>query len=72
MPACRFLNCHNLADSKWSGYCSEAHAKRADEYRVLWSILEKHTHLSTLRDAKQFLRAQTLLRTETHSNPNST
>jgi hypothetical protein len=56
MPACQFLNCHALADSKWGGYCSEAHAKRAEEYRVLWSVLENHTHLSTIRDARRFLQ----------------
>jgi hypothetical protein len=59
MQSCRFLNCHNLGDSNWNGYCNEDHSKKAEEYERLWKILEKNPHLSTLRDAKRFLKEET-------------
>ncbi len=56
MPGfCQYLNCHNLASSSYQGYCNQSHFERAKEVELLFKIMEQHTHIKTLGEARKFL-----------------
>jgi hypothetical protein len=39
----------------FDGYCNENHFKQGAEVEYLMTILAKHKHLSTIRDARKFV-----------------
>ncbi len=58
MPSfCEYGMCHNLGSSTYLGYCNEYHMNRAFEKEKLMKILEANPHLSTLKEARNFLTA---------------
>jgi hypothetical protein len=53
---CRFQNCHNLVSSTFQGYCNQYHKDKGAEYELLMKILEKNPNVSTIKEAREFLR----------------
>lgn len=53
---CRYASCHNLGSSTYQGYCNQDHQNRGPEKELLMKIVEKNPSVSTLKEARQFLR----------------
>lgn len=51
MSLCLYGSCHNLGSSLYQGYCTKEHYER----RHLFTILETHPNISTLREARLHL-----------------
>ncbi len=53
---CKLGMCHNLGSSTYQGYCNQDHQNRGPEKELLMKIVEKNPSVSTLKEARQFLR----------------
>ena len=61
---CLYLNCHNLGSSLYQGYCNEAHYKKGAETNFLYSILESHPEIATLKQAREHMKSTSSFRCE--------
>ncbi len=53
---CRYSSCHNLGSSTFQGYCNKDHQEKGGEYELLMKIVEKIPTISTIREAREFLK----------------
>ena len=54
---CRYASCHNLGSSTYQGYCNQDHLNKGPERELLMKIVERVPNVSTIKEARQFLRA---------------